>query len=255
MRRPDKPRAPKKRITGTYDIGTGTARVVEDTERDGAYLLEVNGVPSSHIILGAPRVLEFDYMRWIAAAVQNPGHVVHLGGAACALARYFADVYPDSANTVIELDAQLASYVREWFDIPDSIKIIAAEARTATHSLKPGQADVIIRDVFAGGSTPPHLLTVEFFRAARAAARLYIANCGVYPGLAAARRELAGMLEVFDHVGVISEPRVLAGEKYGNLIMLGSNVPIPLIDAPEGTSVKHTQWVCDLVGENNPYHD
>lgn len=259
MPRANKPRAPKPRIEGSYDIDTGIARVIADTERDGAFILEVNGVPSSHIILGAPRVLAFEYMSWVVAAVDSlptqPESIVHLGGAACALARFFADVYPASRNTVIELDGTLATYVRDWFDIPDSVEIVVAEARSATHALRPGSADVIIRDVFAGGSTPPHLVTVEFLRAAHDAAGLYLANCGAFPGLQSTRRELAGMLEIFTHVAVISEPAILAGGKYGNLVMIGSDDPLTLIDAPPGASVKHTEWVRDLVAGARPYRD
>lgn len=259
MPRANKPRAPKTRIEGTYPIDTGTARVIADPDRDGAYVLEVNDVPSSHIILGAPRVLAFEYMSWAVAAIESqpaqPESIVHLGGAACALARYFADVYPASRNTVIELDGKLAAHVRDWFDIPESVEIVVAEARSATHALRPRSADVIIRDVFAGGSTPPHLVTVEFLRAAHNAANLYLANCGAFPGLQSTRRELAGMLEVFAHVAVISEPAILAGEKYGNLVMIGSDAPLPLIDVPTTASVRYTEWVRDLVGNARPYRD
>ena len=73
-------------IIGTYEISTGTAEVVADEFRDGAYILNVNGVPSSHIVLGEPEELEFEYMRWIAAAVEhlntrpaNKLRVTHLG--------------------------------------------------------------------------------------------------------------------------------------------------------------------------------
>ena len=37
-----KPRARKKRIEGTYPIDTGTASILADPDRDGAYVLEVN---------------------------------------------------------------------------------------------------------------------------------------------------------------------------------------------------------------------
>ena len=89
---------------GTYEISTGTAEIEADPFRDGAYVLHVNGVPSSHIVPGEPRELEFEYMRWIAAAVEAfaPGHrLTHLGGGACSLARYFADIWDDSKNTVV----------------------------------------------------------------------------------------------------------------------------------------------------------
>ena len=47
-------------ITGTYDISTGTAEVVPDEFRDRAYILNVNGVPSSHIVLGEAGTLSFE---------------------------------------------------------------------------------------------------------------------------------------------------------------------------------------------------
>lgn len=61
-------------IIGHYDIDTGQAEVVADEFRRDGYILNVNGVPSSHIVLGSPGELEFEYMRWIAAAVEvlNP---------------------------------------------------------------------------------------------------------------------------------------------------------------------------------------
>ena len=61
----------KDDLVGTYEISTGTAEVVADEYHDSGYTLMVNGVPSSHIVLGAPEILEFEYMRWIAAAVET----------------------------------------------------------------------------------------------------------------------------------------------------------------------------------------
>ena len=37
--------------------------------------------------------------------------ITHLGGGACSMARYFADLYPTSRNTVVELDAKLADAI------------------------------------------------------------------------------------------------------------------------------------------------
>lgn len=50
------------------------------------------------------------------------------------MARYFADLYPTSRNTVVELDAKLAEYVRAWFDIPKAPRVkIYAWARRGRH--------------------------------------------------------------------------------------------------------------------------
>ncbi|WCZ34278.1 MULTISPECIES: spermidine synthase [Corynebacterium] len=163
-----KPRTRKKRIKGTYPIDTGTASIVADPERDGAYVLEVNRVPSSYVVPGAPEVLGYDYMRWIAdfieaASVPEPFIAVHLGAAGCALPSYVQHRW-DSRNIAVELDRGLAHLVRDAFDPP--VEIAVAEARAFTHALAPGSVDVIVRDVFAGADTPRPLTTVEFYRAA-----------------------------------------------------------------------------------------
>lgn len=228
-------RAAEDGIIGTYEISTGTAVISEDRFRPGSYLLEVNGVPSSHIVPDAPRELEFEYMRWIAAAIEEFAlgrRITHLGGAGCSLARYFADVWPDSRNTVVELDAKLGELVREKFDIPRAplVKIRAGEARAVTEGFLPGSRDVIIRDVFAGSTTPRPFTTVEFFQAAKSAldsTGLYVANCGDHADMAVAKAEIAGMREVWEHVAAIADPAMLKGRRYGNIILLGSSRPLP----------------------------
>lgn len=222
---------------GTYDISTGTAEIAADDLRDGGYLIYVNGVPSSHVVIGQPEQLEFEYMRWIAGVVEehvdkhvDPAklRVTHLGGAGCTLARYFANVWPCSRHTAVEIDAKLAELVREHFDIPRSptVKIRVGEARAVTDGFHPGSRDVIIRDVFAGDTTPRPLSTVEFYRAAHsslAPGGLYVANCGSHSDLAEAKAELAGMAEVFEHLAVIADPPMLKGRRYGNVILIGSD--------------------------------
>lgn len=274
-----KPRAAKRTIVGEYEISTGTARVVPDHDRDGAYVLEVNHVPSSPIVFGAPRILLFDYMRWAAATLDalldrrehlTPPHLVHLGGAACTLPRYVADRWPTSTNTVVELDEKLAAYVREWFDFPaaPSVSLEVGEARVATHRLSAGSVDVLVRDVFAGGSTPLHLSTVEFFAAARRALSpggLYLANHAVYPGLQTTRRELAGMREVFPHVAAVAQSEMFTGRGYGNMVLLGSGQPIDaafqaairerLREESGTTTIRGEEWVTEVVAGAAPRRD
>ncbi|AWB82191.1 spermidine synthase [Corynebacterium yudongzhengii] len=271
MSRTDKPRAPKKRITGTFPISTGTARITADETRDGAYLLEVNDVPSSHIVLGAPRVLTFPYMQWLAPLIdahitrlphRRGIHVVHLGGAGCALARYVADKWPSTRNTVSEIDADLARLVRASFDIPapPAVDIVATEARSLIHALPAGGADVLIRDVFSGADTPRHLQTVEFFEAARRAlgkGGLYAANVGDYAGLPVTRREAAGMLRAFRHVAAVAPLDMIEGRRYGNLLLLGSDQPLGDITAAaaDDLRVRGMEFVARLSANERPLRD
>lgn len=226
---------------GTYEIDTGTATLQRDDAAAHSWTLLVNGAISSHIVLGEPRALHFDYMRWIAAAVDHAvAHrldaqrlrVTHLGGAACTLARYMAAAYPRSRNTVVEIDAALAAYARRWFDIPraPSVKIRVGEARAVTDTFVDSSRDVIIRDVFSGTATPRPLTTVEFYRrCARALSPegLLVLNCGTRADLAEARAEIAGLREAFPHVEAIADPAMLKGKRYGNVVLTASRAATP----------------------------
>ncbi|MHA2788594.1 spermidine synthase [Corynebacterium sp. S7] len=261
MNTPRKPRHPKKIIEGEYDIDTGTARIIADPNRDGSYVLEINDVPSSQVILGGPRVLVFPYMRWIAAAIEpimneRPlAEVIHLGGAGCALPSYCVDKWHASRNTVVEIDAKLAELVRWAFSLSDDLLVEIGEARMFTHSLEPGSVDIVIRDVFAGPDTPRHTTTVEFFEAVRRSLTpggLYIANSGDGKALPGTREELAGMLEVFDYVGAIAPKELLAGRSYGNVILWGSDQPLNYVG--EETH-RDTGWARELAAGTAPRHD
>lgn len=213
-----KPRAPKRRIEGTYAIDTGHAAIVADPLRDGGYVLEVNNVPSSYVVPGAPEVLEYDYMRWIAAFIESvelprPFTAVHLGAAGCSLPSYVAHRW-DSHNIAVELDAGLAALVRDAFDPP--VEIAVAEARAFTHALVPGSVDVIVRDVFAGPDTPRAL----------APGGVFVANVGDRPGLANARAQLAGLAEVFAHTAAAAPTGILGGREYGNVVLAASDAPL-----------------------------
>lgn len=244
-------------VAGTYEGDYGVLELEQDTFVPGGWLINVNGVPSSHIVLGEPRTLVFEYMQWIATVVRDHVdrhldagrlRITHLGGGACTMARYFADVYPRSRNTVVELDGELARLSREWFDIPRSprVKIRVDDARDVVEGFTPASRDVVIRDAFAGAATPDSLTTVEFFSHCRrglAPGGVYAANCGDHSDLRGAKSELAGMAEVWEHLAVVADPPMLKGRRYGNLILLGSDTPLPDATSPDAASISR-----DLLG-------
>ena len=213
------------------------------------------------MIVGEPRQLDFEYMRWIAAVVSSHVEehldaaklrITHLGGGACSMARYFADLYPTSRNTVVELDAKLAEYVRAWFDIPKAprVKIRVGEAGAVTATFAPASRDVLIRDVFAGDTTPEALTTVEFTRTVAeslAPGGLYILNCGDGPALTGARAEASALLEVFEYVCIVADSAMLKGRRRGNVIIAGSHAPLP-----EAGSVQAAAIARELMGGGVP---
>lgn len=267
---------------GEYPGTSTRIHLTPDPYTPDGWLINIDGVPSSHIVLGEPQILIFEYMRWIATGTEafatehldtDKLRITHLGGGACTMARYFADVYPKSRNTVVELDAELARLVREWFDIPRSprVKIRVDDAREVAEHFAPASRDIIIRDVFAGEVTPDNLTTVEFFRHCHrglAAGGLYVANCGDHPDLRGTKAEIAGLLEVFEHVAVIADPPMLKGRRRGNIILLASDTPLADAASPVAAAMsrellgggvpaqyKDVAWVRRFASGAKPRHD
>lgn len=224
-------------VAGAYATDTGMAELVADGDNPNGWLLLLNGVQSSHVDLADPLRLDFEYMRWIMALVQDRWsasekiRTLSLGGAACSMPRYLVAAYPNSRNVVVEIDGKLANYVRDWFDLPRAplLKIRVGEAREVTESLSEASRDLIIRDVFAGALTPRPLTTAEFTAAARKVlipGGVYVVNCGDSPALTTARREAATIAAAFEHTVIIADPPMLKGRRSGNIIIAGSDAPL-----------------------------
>lgn len=229
---------------GDYPIDTGTATLERDHYSPEGWILKVNGVPSSHVDLADPERLDFEYMRWIAALIRSRFspedydgteaklRALHLGGGACSMARWVHATYPNARQVVVELDGRLAELVRGWFDLPRAplLRLRVGEAGEVLASLADASRDLLIRDVFAGDKTPEALTNLEFTaHAARVldASGLYVVNCGDSPNLETAKREAATIGTVFKYVAVVADPPMLKGRRYGNVIIAGSNAPIP----------------------------
>jgi len=218
---------------GPVAIPTGTVEVVPDPDHAAGATLLVNGVPSSYLDLDDPGVLAFEYMQQMALVVEavRPGEpldVVHLGAAGCALARAIDWTRPGSRQVAVELDAQLPELVRTWFALPRSpaLRIRTGDARDQLAALPDASADVVVRDVFAGDSTPAHVTTVEMVRDVARVLRpggVYLVNCADRAGLAHARREVATLADVFADVAAVAEPALLRGRGYGNVVLAASD--------------------------------
>src|SRR4051794_27688895 len=134
---------------GPTPVLGGTAELLGDADRDGAWMLLVNGTPQSHVDLDDPTHLEFEYVRrighvldlaapphWgfgsvrrtgpvlaLAARGGRPLDVVHLGGGALTLPRYVAVTRPGSRQRVAEIDQPLTELVRAHLPLPRTARI------------------------------------------------------------------------------------------------------------------------------------
>ncbi|MFC7405347.1 spermidine synthase [Georgenia alba] len=222
----------------------GTARLVREPGAPHLVTLLLDQAESSYLDLADPTHLEFEYMQQMEVvldAARPAGRVraLHLGGAACALARAVDARRPRSTQLAVELDEVLAGLVREWFDLPRSprLRIRTGDARAVTESLREGSWEVVVRDVFDRAEVPRHVRTLE---AAAAVHRvlvpggLYLVNLTHRPPLADARVEVATLQTVFRDVVLVTDPAILNGRRYGNVVLAASDAPLPVDEIGRG---------------------
>ena len=214
------------------------AELVPDLSRTGSWLLFTDGIPQSQVDLTDPGYLEFEYVRRIGHIADlafppgEPLRVLHLGGGALTLPRYIAHTRPGSRQLVAELDAPLTDLVRRHLPLPAGhrIRVRAADAREVLESVRAASYDLVISDVFAGAKTPFRLTTAECARAAARALRpggVYTVNVADGPPLELARRAVATVRSEYKETCMIAEPAVLRGRRLGNLVLAGSDEPLP----------------------------
>ncbi len=218
--------------TGPVPTSLATAKL---ERRDTGVLLRLDDAESSFIDLLDPTRLDFEYQQQMDAALNvlvgpcKPVRAVHLGGAACALARAWDASRPGSTQLAVELDEVLAGKVRQWFDLPRSpaLRIRVGDAAQVAPSLRQGQWDVVVRDVFAATRVPPAVRSEEFVRAcARALSPqgVYLANIASFPRDEAGA-DLQVARRVFGSVAVVADNAVARGKRRGNLVLVASSVP------------------------------
>lgn len=272
-RGPERPQLPH----GPVEIPTGTVELVPDRDDPSSVTVLVNGVPSSHIDLDDPQRLDFEYMQQMAAVVrattEGPLDVLHLGAGACSFARWVEAERPGSHQVAVDVDPVLLEHVRRWFGLPRSprLRLRPGDAREVLGRIAPGSQDVVVRDVFAGDTTPEHLIGVELVREVSRVLRpggLYLVNCADRPPLTLARREAATLRTVLADVVLVAEPAQLRGRRYGNVVLAGRSPGGPagpdlgdpalervLRSLPVPVRVLHGAALTDFVAGAQPLHD
>jgi spermidine synthase len=258
---------------GPTAVSGGTAELLADADRDGSWMLLVDGTPQSHVDLDDPTHLEFEYVRRMGHVLDLAGEpgapldVIHLGGGALTLPRFVAVTRPGSRQRVVEIDQPLTDLVREHLPLPRGarIRVRADDARVGLAALHADSADVVVCDVFAGARTPAHLTSTEFAAEAHRVLRpggVYAANVADGPPLRFARAQVATLRSVFRHVCLLAEPGILRGRRFGNLVAVASDAELPIADFtrrcardPMPSRVVHDEDLQHFAGTARPVHD
>jgi spermidine synthase len=258
---------------GPTAVSGGTAELLADADRDGSWMLLVDGTPQSHVDLDDPTHLEFEYVRRMGHVLDLAGEpgapldVIHLGGGALTLPRFVAVTRPGSRQRVVEIDQPLTDLVREHLPLPRGarIRVRADDARVGLAALHTDSADVVVCDVFAGARTPAHLTSTEFAAEAHRVLRpggVYAANVADGPPLRFARAQVATLRSVFRHVCLLAEPGILRGRRFGNLVAVASDAELPIAEFlrrcardPMPSRVVHHEDLQRFAGTARPVRD
>jgi spermidine synthase len=234
-------RAREEAAVPAVRLSDGTLARVVRSSFGGGWELDVDGTPQSHVDLDDPTHLHFEYVARMGAVIDRlrmPGQpltAIHLGAGALTIPRYVEATRPGSRQQVVELEPALWDLVRENLPLPRaaSIRVRIGDAREALGRLPAGlvgAADLVVSDVYSGAQTPAHLTTVEFFTEASrflAPDGVLLVNVADGAGLAFARREVATVQAVLEHVIVLAEVQTLKGRRFGNLVIAASRAPLP----------------------------
>ncbi|MDH6125784.1 fused MFS/spermidine synthase [Kitasatospora sp. GP82] len=218
-------------------VALGTAKLMPDIDREQGWLLTLDGTPQSYVDLADPAYLEFEYIQRLAHLVDalapegRPLDALHLGGGALTIPRYLTATRPGSRQRVVEVDGPLIQLIADHLPWPSGIEVAVADARDGLRDAPAAGADLVVADVFRGSRTPAHLTSVEFLRLTAAALRpggCYAANLADGPPLAFAKAQAATVSAVFPYTCLAAEPSVLRGRRYGNILLIGSDRPLPV---------------------------
>lgn len=228
-------------MTPTRGFREGAARVelVRDHDRPSAFLLSVDGVAQSFVDLEDPQHLDFEYTALFGAAIDSCFETgrrldaVHLGAGACTMARYVASTRPGSRQRAYDADAEVVDLVKKHLDIAavPGLTLRVGEAREVLHALPDKAAHLVITDAYDGPHASVSVLTLEAMADARRVLRptgVFLVNVADRAPFDFGRPVLATLRTTFDHVAMLADIGALRGRRFGNLVLIASQRPLPI---------------------------
>ena len=238
------------------------AEVEVDPDRPSGRILVLDDIHNSYVDLDDPRRLDFDYARWVAAALRGKSDVVFVGGGGFTLPRWLADTVPGSRSTVLEVDGKLVELARERLGLRDvpGMRVQIGDARLTLRNEPTDSAPAIVGDAFGGRVVPWHLTTREWLADVRRVLRpdgIYAMNVVDQGPLRFARAQTATFLDSFAHVAVVGRGQPGATPGGGNVVLLGSDRPLPpaAVTRERGTTVLRGERVREFADDEPVLRD
>lgn len=215
------------------------ASIEADAFTPGSFVLSIGGAEQSHVNLGQPEEIFYEYLRRIghlvdlAAPPGAPVRALHLGAGALTLARYVQATRPGSEQYAVELERELLDFVLRHLPLPEGtvLRTLTGDARAELAALDPElRFDVVILDIFSGPEAPAHLACMDFYREVRARlspAGILAVNVGDEPGLTLVRSQVAAMRGAMGDVAAFAESGMFEGRYPGNIILAGTQSAWP----------------------------
>jgi hypothetical protein len=201
----------------------GDLVIERDPGRPSGRLLRQSDMDASYVDLADARHLEFDYLRWIRIVLRasHARRVVHVGGAACTLARALLAEDRTARHEVVEVDQRVFDIARAHLGLrrQPGLKLRVGDGRAAVGAHADESADAIVVDAFVGARVPRHLVTSEAISEFARVAPLTVVNVVDATGLPDARAIAAALAEGYPHVAAFSG----GARRGGNVVLFGSS--------------------------------
>ncbi|GAA1147712.1 spermidine synthase [Nesterenkonia lutea] len=201
-----------------------TAELHADDLTEDGVVLSIGGHEQSHVEMGEPEFLLHDYLIRMGAVLQTcarerlsgGAQLLHLGAGALTLPRWVEHHWPETEQTVVDIEPELVEFVLEHLPMREQPRSLVADAAAV---IAPGGAlhgqrfDVVVVDLFNSASAPEQLVSPQFhslvFEQVNAGG-LLLMNLGDEPPMDFARAQVASLLEAAD--GLRPVPRDTGAE-------------------------------------------
>jgi spermidine synthase len=171
-------------------------------------------------------------MAAVVGAVPGVRDIVHVGGAAGALARSLAAASPGLRQELVEISPDVVAVAREHLGLrrAPGLRVRVADGREFVAARGDLSVDAVLIDAFDGALVPAHLVSeAAFADVARVLRAGGVAAVNVVDarGLPSTRAIAAAAASSFSHVALVGPSAVVHGRQSGNAIVVARREPIP----------------------------